>query len=207
MRLIGIDASRAISPTPTGTETYSRELIRALLRIDRENKYRLYARAPVASDYFDPVIASATFASLSVNHVVSEANPSAKQSPHSNFEIASSQKSLLAMTSANYELRPIPFPRAWTHARLSYEMLTRAPDVLWVPAHVLPLIHPRKSIVTIHDLGQFYFPDAYPPATRAYHFWSTRWNARAASHIFADSRATKNDLILFCNVAPEKISV
>ncbi|MBI3740440.1 MAG: glycosyltransferase family 4 protein, partial [Chloroflexi bacterium] len=176
---------------------YSRELIRALLRIDRENKYRLYVRAPVPRDYFAPVIAS-----------------EAKQSPSSNLEIASSQKSLLAMTSANSEIRnpkseivSIPFPRAWTHARLSYEMLTRAPDVLWVPAHVLPLIHPRKSIVTIHDLGQFYFPDAYPLATRAYHFWSTRWNARAASHIFADSLATKNDLILFCNVAPEKISV
>jgi len=192
MRLIGIDASRAISPNPTGTETYSREMIRALLRIERENSFRLYTRQNIASEFFDPVIASAK---------------GAKQSPHSNFEIASSRSPLLAMTKRNYELRPLPFPRAWTHLRLSYEMLAHPPDVLWVPAHVLPLIHPRRSIVTVHDLGHFYFPEAYPRAARLYHFWSTRWNARAASHIFADSRATKDDLIRFCRVAPEKISV
>ncbi len=168
--LIGIDASRAVSDAPTGTETYSRELIRALLRIDRENTYRLYTRASVPRDYF--------------------VSPSTVHRPLSTFE-----------------LRSIPFPRLWTHARLSYEMLTRPPDVLWVPAHVLPLVHPRRAIVTVHDLGQFYFPEAYPLATRLYHFWSTRWNARAASHIFADSQATKDDLIRFCGVAPEKVTV
>ncbi len=168
--LIGIDASRAISAAPTGTETYSRELIRALLRIDRENTYRLYTRQPVPRDFFFPLSDSA---------------------------IRNPQSAII----------PIPFPRAWTHARLSYEMLMCPPDVLWVPAHVLPLVHPHRAIVTVHDLGQFYFPEAYPLATRLYHFWSTRWNARAASHILADSQATKDDLIRFCRVAPEKISV
>ena len=37
--------------------------------------------------------------------------------------------------------------------RLSAEMAVRPPDVLFVPAHVLPLIHPRRSVVTVHDLG------------------------------------------------------
>ena len=36
----------------------------------------------------------------------------------------------------------IPFRRLWTHVRLSAEMAGRPPDVLFVPAHVLPLIHP-----------------------------------------------------------------
>ena len=38
--------------------------------------------------------------------------------------------------------RAIPFPRLWTHARLATEMLLHAPDVLFVPSHVLPLAHP-----------------------------------------------------------------
>lgn len=40
--LIGIDASRAIRPVQTGTERYSRELIRALLVRPGERRFRLY---------------------------------------------------------------------------------------------------------------------------------------------------------------------
>src|SRR5262249_33447160 len=44
----------------------------------------------------------------------------------------------------NFALRRIPFPRLWTHIRLSAELLARAPDVLFVPAHVLPLGAPLR---------------------------------------------------------------
>jgi glycosyltransferase involved in cell wall biosynthesis len=94
-----------------------------------------------------------------------------------------------------------------THIRLSLEILTRAPDVLWVPAHVLPLVHPRRSFVTIHDLGQVHFPHAHPPLQRAYHNVAVWWAARAASHLFADSESTRDDLSRFFRVPPEKISV
>ncbi len=46
-----------------------------------------------------------------------------------------------------------PWKFFWTQGRLSLEMLFNAPDVLFVPAHALPIIHPRKSVVTIHDIG------------------------------------------------------
>ena len=161
--IIGIDASRATSPAPTGTEIYSREMIRALIASDRKNRFRLYARETVARDFFG--------------------------------------------AASNFEIRAMPFPRMWTHARLSFEMFTRAPEVLWVPAHVLPLIHPRRSFVTIHDLGQVHFPQAHPPMQRAYHNWAVGWNTRAASHIFADSESTRDDLTRFFRVPAEKITV
>ena len=66
-----------------------------------------------------------------------------------------------------WEWRALPFPRLWTHARLSWEMLRAPPDVLFVPAHVVPLVHPRRTVVTIHDLGYLMFPEAHPPAARA----------------------------------------
>lgn len=46
-----------------------------------------------------------------------------------------------------------PFTYFWTLGRLSWEMLWRHPRVLFVPAHTLPLIHPRQSVVTIHDIA------------------------------------------------------
>ena len=52
-----------------------------------------------------------------------------------------------------WRVRAIPFPRLWTHLRLSWEMLTRPPRTLFVPSHVVPLWHPRRTVVTIHDLG------------------------------------------------------
>lgn len=165
--IIGIDASRATSATPTGTEIYSRELIRALLAMDHKNRYRLYLREEISRDFFAPDVS---------------------RIPH-------------------HELRVIPFPRLWTHLRLSFEMLTHAPEVLWVPAHVLPPIHPRRSIVTVHDLGHLHFPQAHPPLQRLYHTWSTRWNVRAAAHLFADSEATRDDLIQLLKVPLEKITV
>ena len=108
---------------------------------------------------------------------------------------------------ANVHRRLIPSPRLWTHMRLSWEMLRRAPDVLFVPAHVLPLIHPRRSVVTIHDLGYYREPDAHPPRQRAYLEWSTRFNAESSAHIIADSAATKRDLMDLLHIPEQKISV
>ncbi len=105
------------------------------------------------------------------------------------------------------DLRLIPCPRLWTHLRLSWEMARRPPDALFIPAHVLPLVHPRASLVTVHDLGYLHFPEAHPWRQRLYLDLSTRWNARAATHIMADSEATKSDLVAHYGVPPDKITV
>ena len=158
--LIGIDASRALTAWPTGTEVYSRRLIQELLALESPHRFRLYFRRP------DP-----------------------------------------AATFPGAELRAIPLPRLWTHLRLSWEMARDPPDVLFVPAHVLPLIHPRASLVTIHDLGYLHFPETHPRFQRLYLDLSTRWSARAAARLLADSEATKTDLVAQYNTPPEKITV
>ncbi|HEY74415.1 MAG TPA: glycosyltransferase family 4 protein [Thermoflexia bacterium] len=158
--LIGIDASRAVAARPTGTETYSRQLIQALLALDSSHQFRLYFRTAPPADVF----------------------PGA-------------------------DARPISFPRLWTHARLSWEMARRPPDALFVPAHVLPLVHPRASLVTIHDLGYLHFPQSHPWRQRLHLDLSTRWSARAAAHLLADSEATKADLATHYGTPPAKITV
>jgi glycosyltransferase involved in cell wall biosynthesis len=86
-------------------------------------------------------------------------------------------------------------------------MLRHPPDVLFVPAHVVPLIHPRRTVVTIHDLGYLHMPEAHPGWSRRYLDWSTRWSARAARRIIAVSGMTKNDLVSTLHVPATKIAV
>ena len=105
------------------------------------------------------------------------------------------------------EMRVMPFARLWTHARLSREMRTAAPDLLFVPSHVLPLLHPERCVVTIHDLGFYYYPEAHTLSQNLYLRWSTRYNARIATRVIADSVATRNDLLRYYRVPGERIEV
>lgn len=107
----------------------------------------------------------------------------------------------------NIETRVIPFPRLWTHLRLSAELHRHPPDVLFVPAHVLPLSCPVPAVVTVHDLGYKYYPAAHRPFARRYLDWTTRRHTRVAAHVLADSQATKQDLLDFYGAEPTKISV
>jgi glycosyltransferase involved in cell wall biosynthesis len=160
--LIGIDASRAASMQRTGTEAYSLQLIRAMVRAAPEHCFRLYFNRAPEPGLFD---------------------------------------------GPNVEPRAIPFARLWTHVRLAAEMRQRPPDVLFVPAHVLPPLRPRYCAVTVHDLGYRYFPQAHPWRQRQYLDWSTRWNVHIASHVIADSQATKDDIVRFYGSDPCKITV
>jgi glycosyltransferase involved in cell wall biosynthesis len=91
--------------------------------------------------------------------------------------------------------RVIPSPRLWTHARLSAELARRPPDVLFVPAHSLPLLHPSASVVTVHDLGYLFFPDEHTRTSRLARDLANRWSASQALRTIAVSAATRDDLV------------
>lgn len=103
----------------------------------------------------------------------------------------------------------IRVPRLWTHVGLAAALHRHPPDVLFVPAHVVPLRVPAglPVAVTVHDLGYEYFPDAHPLRQRVYLRWSTRHSARRATLLFAVSRATARDLHRLYHVPREKIRV
>jgi glycosyltransferase involved in cell wall biosynthesis len=106
-----------------------------------------------------------------------------------------------------WRVRAIPFPRLWTHARLSWEMLVRPPRTLFVPSHVMPLWHPRCTVVTVHDLGYLEYPQAHTRFSRLYLHVSTWYSAHAAGRVIAISEATKRDLIKHYRIKPSKIEV
>jgi glycosyltransferase involved in cell wall biosynthesis len=99
------------------------------------------------------------------------------------------------------------FPRLWTHVALSWEMLSSPPDLLFVPSHVLPLIHPPCSVATVHDLGFHYYPEAHTLFQNVYLRWSTWHNARASVLVLADSQATQRDLMRYYGLAADRIAV
>lgn len=103
--------------------------------------------------------------------------------------------------------RVIPFPRLWTQVRLSAEMVHEEPDVLFIPSHVLPLIHADKSVVTIHDTAFVHFPKSYSFFQRKYLTFTTWLTVREAKNIIVPSEATKQDLMETFKCPEKKISV
>lgn len=108
---------------------------------------------------------------------------------------------------SNVKQVSIPFPRLWTHLRLSAELALHPAGALFVPSHVVPPIHPRATVVTVHDLGYLYEPEAHPTWSRRYLDWSTRWSAFAATSVIAVSEATGRDLMDRYHVPSKKIVV
>lgn len=113
----------------------------------------------------------------------------------------------LGKLPTNFSEKIMPFPRLWSQVRLSWEMLFRKPDVLFVPAHLLPLIHPKNSVVTLHDLGFKHFPELYSPKELIYHNWGMKFSALRSCKIITDSEYSKKDLIKTYSLEPSKIDV
>ena len=103
----------------------------------------------------------------------------------------------------------LKFPRLWTLIRLSWEMLVKPVDLLFIPSHILPLWLPKKTVVTVHDVAF-----KVKELSKAYNFkermmldWSTRRAVKKAYKIVVPSQATKDDLIKFYNCKPEKVEI
>lgn len=134
---------------------------------------------------------------------------------------------------SNVEVRVLRWPPKilWNLLRLSWEMLWHPPDILFVPAHTSPLIHPHNTVVTIHDVGFERFPDLYahaPIGSRNhwlrwmiriatfgkygnseldYHRFAVRWALRTASQILTISKFSAQEIQTFFAVAHKNISV
>ena len=105
------------------------------------------------------------------------------------------------------EIRELPARRLWTHLTLSRELRANPVDALFVPSHVIPLYHPQRSIVTIHDLGFYYEPEKHTIGTRIQLRATTSWNIRQACRLIAISDSTKKDMVERYGVDPDRVTV
>jgi len=108
----------------------------------------------------------------------------------------------------NFQINQLKWPLPmWTQIRLTSEMALNRPEVLFIPVHVLPLIHPQNSVVTIHGLEYEYYPKMYPWRHLNYLRWSTKHALKKARQIITVSENTKEDLVKLYGGQPEKITV
>ncbi len=87
-----------------------------------------------------------------------------------------------------------PPKRLWTQIRLSWEMLVNPPNILFVPGHVFPLIHPKKTVMTVHDIAAEVFPESYNWFEQWYSLWSARTALKRLWKVIVPSSFTKNEL-------------
>jgi len=107
----------------------------------------------------------------------------------------------------NWKIKIIRWPYLWTQIGLSLEMLLHPVGTLFIPAHIVPIIHSKKTIVTIHGLEYEFVPGAYPQWEKIYMRWAIKKSCRRAQKIIAVSENTKKDLIKLYKIPEEKIKV
>ena len=108
---------------------------------------------------------------------------------------------------ANFVPRPIPRRHLWAQTRLARELRQQRPDVFFAPANVIPFLHPRVCVTTIHDVGFHYFPECYSLLARWYLEVTTRFALRRAAKVIAVSEATRDDLVRVYGAEPSRIEV
>ena len=109
----------------------------------------------------------------------------------------------------NVKLVEVGLPRLWTQVGLAARTWIDGLDVLWVPAHTLPVL--RKpglpTVVTIHGLEYEFLPHYYGEWARWHLTWSTEYAVASASRIIAVSQFTRDALITRLGADPGKIDV
>jgi len=109
----------------------------------------------------------------------------------------------------NVEYRRLywPFKYLWTQVRLSLEMLFNPPDVLFIPASIIPIISPKRTVTTLHDVAYEAYKNDLSWKGRAYQRLSAKWAKKFCSQIITVSQFSKSEIIKYYQIAADKIQV
>jgi glycosyltransferase involved in cell wall biosynthesis len=99
-------------------------------------------------------------------------------------------------------------PILWAQLRLPLELWQHPKDVCFFPSAVLPLVYqPPNSVITIHDVAFLFFPECFSGILRKWLSLATRVGTARARKIITVSEATRQDLLAYYPIAPEKVCV
>lgn len=136
----------------------------------------------------------------------------------------------------NVHVRVLRWPPGllWTQLRLSWELLVHHVDVLFVPAHTIPFLAPRRTVTTLHDIGFEHESDLYghellgKTVTKKrsldtlvrlltlgryggteldYHKFSARLAIRHCQTILTVSEFSKRDICTTYGIEPDRVHV
>jgi len=117
--------------------------------------------------------------------------------------------------AAHVSHHPAPLSEKWLY-RLWYrlrlplpvQLVTGGLDLFHSPDFVLPPVYGRiPTVLTVHDLSFIHYPHTFPEVLVSYLNRVVPWSVQRASHILADSEATRQDLLNLWQVPAEKVTV
>lgn len=115
---------------------------------------------------------------------------------------------------SNVIVKVVNFKYLWTQVGLAIETWRRVVvadflDVLWIPAHTIPVLrNPKvKTVVTIHGLEYQWLKEYKNLLQRWYLPLSTYYSAKSATQLIAVSQFTKNQLKKEVHNIPKDIKV
>ena len=107
---------------------------------------------------------------------------------------------------SNFKTKILKYIKFWTQTKLAWEMFKNPPDVLFSPSHILPPFSPKKSVITIHDFGWKYFPEAYSKTNLWLQKIAIERARRKGAEMIVYTQSTLRDLQKFYKISNSKIS-
>ncbi|MFH1084173.1 MAG: glycosyltransferase family 1 protein, partial [Chloroflexota bacterium] len=100
-----------------------------------------------------------------------------------------------------------PLRIAWEQALQPWAARHTRLALLHAPVNVAPLATTCPTVVTIHDLAVFLFPELFRPARRLYQQTLTRASVRRAAAVIAVSASTRDDVLTLLGLETERVAV
>ncbi len=118
----------------------------------------------------------------------------------------------LPLENEYFKYEVVPGSILWSQTSLPFRLyqskfLKQKIDVFFSPAHYSPRLSPFNTIVTIHDLSYYYYPNEFLKKDLYKLKNWTKYSVNNAKNIIAVSKTTKKDIIKFYNIQENKISV
>lgn len=179
---IGIDYTAAVRQG-AGIGRYTRELVRALAKLDQGNDYVLLAAVGGQGGRG--------------KRQVARDNGQGLGDWPPNFQVRSVPLSDHALAILWQRLQ-LPL---WV------ELVTGSVDIFYSPDFVLPPVRRARTLLTVHDLSFIRLPKCADAHLRAYLNKVVPRSVHRADLILADSQSTKDDLVELLGAAPGRIEV
>jgi glycosyltransferase involved in cell wall biosynthesis len=137
------------------------------------------------------------------------------QTPYHLFVAGATRGSLPAAPGPNFSwhptrITPLWFARLWYRAQfpLPVEVFTGRVALYHATDFTLPPTLPGvRTLLTVHDLSFVRAPETATPVLKAYLDKVVPRSVRRATHVLADSQATKDDLVALYDTPPDKVTV
>lgn len=173
---IGIDISQIVYEG-TGVAMYVREIVTALLKLDRKNDYVLFGASLRKRAVFDEYFLSVQKGNTNVRLVTIPIPPT-----------------LLEILWNQLHVLPV-------------ELFVGNVDIFWSSDWTQPPLRKAKGVTTIHDLIALKYPQETDSKIVTVHKRRLEWVKKECQKIFCDSEATKKDIRELIGIDTDKLNI